>query len=196
MKWNNYKEGNGLRKKVRDHKIAGIVIAVCMVVLGILILIEPVAMSVGLAYLITIGLLAFGIFSIVAYIRTPADFRNGWTLANGIVYCLLAVLILEEALGSSIGAVSMMSTFAFMIGFFALIGGIMQITSCSTLRGADTGFGWMLASGIMNLILGVLIILSPIAGWFTIQYVFSIYLIVGGVALFAEACSGRFGYRP
>ncbi len=59
------------RKMTGGNKTAGIVIAICMVVLGILIFAAPLIMGLGIAYLVTIGFIAYGIFEIVAYVRTP-----------------------------------------------------------------------------------------------------------------------------
>ena len=112
------------RKMTGGNKTAGIVIAICMVVLGILIFAAPLIMGLGIAYLVTIGFIAYGIFEIVAYVRTPADYRNGWTIANGIIFTLLGIMILAEALGGQYGKINMISTFSFIIGFFALFGGI------------------------------------------------------------------------
>ncbi|MEA4853105.1 MAG: DUF308 domain-containing protein [Christensenella sp.] len=184
---------NNVAKKMSGgNKTAGIVIAICMVVLGILIFVAPIIMGLGFAYIVTIGFIVYGVFQIIAYVRTPSDYRNGWTLANGIIFTLLGILILVEALGSKFGQYNMISTFAFIIGFFALFSGITQISSYGAFKkSGEPGTGWILASGIINLILGILIICAPVTGWFTIEWVFAIYLIVGGVALFAEACSGK-----
>lgn len=184
------------KKMTGGNKTAGIIIAVCMVIVGILIFVAPLIVGLGIGYLVTIGFIVFGIFQIIAYTRTPAEYRNGWTLANGIIFTLLGVLILAQALGGPMGQLNMLSTFSFIIGFFALFGGITQISSYGAFKKAgEPGAGWILASGIINLILGVLIICAPIAGWFTMEWIFAIYLIVGGIALFAEACSGKLGYK-
>ena len=109
---------NNVAKKMSGgNKTAGIVIAICMVVLGILIFVAPIIMGLGFAYIVTIGFIVYGVFQIIAYVRTPSDYRNGWTLANGIIFTLLGILILVEALGSKFGQYNMISTFAFIIGF-------------------------------------------------------------------------------
>ena len=187
---------NIARQATGGNKTAGAVIAICMDAIGILIFAAPYAMGIGIGYFVTAGFIVYGIFEIIAYVRTPADYRNGWTLANGIIFTLIGVLILVEALGSPIGKLNMLSTFSFIIGFFALFGGITQVSSYGAFKSAgEPGAGWVLASGIINLILGILIICAPITGWFTIQWIFAIYLIIGGVALFAEALSGKLACR-
>lgn len=104
---------------------------------------------------------------------------------------MLGVLILIDSFGIT-GKVAMIETFAFIIGFFALFGGITQISSYGVFKkSGEPGSGWILASGIINLILGILIIIAPFAGVLTINIIFGIYLVIGGIALFAEACSGK-----
>ena len=188
---------NGIARKMSGgNKTAGIVIAICMVVIGVLILLAPYTMGIGIGYFVTAGFIVYGIFEIIAYVRIHPDLRNGWTLANGIIFTLIGLLILIEALGSHIGKLNMLSTFSFIIGFFALFGGITQISSYGAFkRAGEPGTGWILASGIINLILGILIICAPITGFFTLEWIFAFYLIVGGVALFAEACSGKLACR-
>ncbi len=187
---------NVAKKMTGGHKTAGIIIAICMVVIGILIFSAPLILGLGLGYLVTIGFIVYGIFQIIAYVRTPAEYRNGWTIANGIIFTLLGILILAQALGTPFGNLNMLSTFSFIIGFFALFGGITQISSYGAFKkSGEPGSGWILASGIINLLLGILIICAPIAGWFTIEWIFAIYLIVGGIALFAEACSGKLAHK-
>ncbi|BDF57353.1 hypothetical protein CE91St36_01700 [Christensenellaceae bacterium] len=184
---------NNMAKKISGgNKTAGIIIAICMIVIGVLIFMAPLITGLGIAYLITVGFIVYGIFQIIAYARTSSDYRNGWTLANGIIFALLGILILVQALGTQLGALNMLSVFSFFIGFFALFGGITQISSYGAFKKAgEPGAGWILASGIINLVLGILIVCAPIAGWFTMEWIFAIYLIVGGIALFAEACSGK-----
>lgn len=181
---------------IKGNKAGGIIVSICMIILGILIFLAPVITGLGIAYVITVGFIVFGFYSVIAYIRTPRDYKNGWTLANGIIYILLGVLILAEALGGKIGQVEMLSTFAFLIGFFALFGGITQISSYGIYKNSGAkGAGLLLLSGIINIILGIIVICSPLAGWFAVEWVFGIYLIVGGIALFAEACSGKLAFR-
>ncbi|MEG2361789.1 MAG: DUF308 domain-containing protein [Christensenella sp.] len=184
---------NSLAKKATGgNKTAGIIIAVCMMVIGILIFVNPLIWGLGIAYFVTVGFIIYGIYEIIAFARTPADIRNGWTIANGIIFTLLGIMVLVEALVGQLGQINMLSTFSFIIGFFALFDGITQVSSYGVFKkSGEPGAGWVLASGILNILLGIFIICAPIVGWFTIEWIFAIYLIIGGIALFAQACSGK-----
>lgn len=174
----------------RGNKIGGIIVSICMIVLGILFLSWPLRTDYVVMVIATIGFIIYGVWQIVVYIRTPHDYKNGWTLANGIIYTILGFLILWESPGD------MFLTFAFILGFLALFGGITQCSTYGVIRQAgEPGAGWILASGIINIILSIFLLLTPFVSMWAVTYVLGIYLIVGGIALFAEACSGHMGIR-
>ncbi|MBD5559307.1 MAG: hypothetical protein HDQ87_02950 [Clostridia bacterium] len=182
---------NDMAKQIAaGHKRVGIIVAICMVVLGILFTIWPLSVSAIGAWLATIAFIVYGVYQIMVYIRTPHDYKNGWMLANGIIYIILGILLLME------GAAARLETFAFVLGFMAMYSGIMQCASFGALRRADApGAGWVLVSGILNIILSLFLLMTPFAAVWAMAYVIGIYLIVGGVALFAEACSGHYGMK-
>ena len=119
------------------NKKTGIIISIIMVALGLFAFIDPFSLGVGLAYVVTIGLGIYGVSNIVTYFKTEPDSRNGWTLANGIILTVLAVLMLWTALGKDYGSIQMLSTLSFAIGFFTLIAGIDQIQAFNVLRKAE-----------------------------------------------------------
>ena len=179
------------------NKTTGIIFSLIMMILGMFAFLNPFALGTSLSYIITIGLGIYGVTSIVAYFRVTPKERNGWTLANGIILSALAVLMLWTALGNAYGSVQMITTLAFAIGFLALLGGIDQIRSFILLRKyAVPGAGWMLAGGILNLLLTAVILINPLFGWFGISVIWGIYLTVSGLVLFAESCSGMRGMYP
>lgn len=179
------------------NRTTGIIVSVILMILGLLTFLNPFSLGVGLSYIITIGLGVYGVSGIVTYFRVPREHRNGWTLANGIIISVLAVLMLWTALGNSYGTIQMVSTLAFAIGFMSLLGGIDQIKAFSMLRRYSVpGAGWMLTSGILNLILTAIILINPVLGWFGITMIWGIYLTMSGLVLFAESCSGTRGVAP
>lgn len=182
---------NDMAKQIaKGNKTVGIIVAICMVVLGIVFAIWPLIAGSVVMFIATIGFVVYGVYQIVVYVRTPHDYKNGWTLANGIIDIVLGFLLLAE------GAAARLETFAFLLGFLAMYAGIMQCAAYGALRRADeAGAGWMLVSGILNIILSIFLLITPFAAIWALSYVLGIYLIVGGVALFAEACSGHYGMK-
>ena len=68
----------------------------------------------------------------------------------------------------------------------------MEFFSYSRFKQLDTkDTAWLMMSGILNLIIGVLMVILPFTGLIPVALVLGIYLIVAGIALFAEAISGK-----
>lgn len=159
-----------------------------MIVLGVFFLIWPMLTGyVGMIF-VTVGFVVYGVTQIVVYCRTPKDLRHGWNLAFGILYVLIGIMLLMES------PASLYLTYAFVIGFFAMYLGITQCFAYGQYKSANVpGAGWMLASGIINIILSFCMIMTPLVAAWALEYILGFYLVFGGIALFAEACSGKYG---
>lgn len=178
------------KKMTRGNKVAGIIVAICMVVLGVLYIAWPIRTDIFVMYIATVGFVIYGVFQVIAYAKTESGLRNGWTLASGIIFTVLGFLLLFG------GPLDMAYTFVFLMAFLALFGGITQISSYAALKkNGQPGAGWVLASGIINLVLGIFFMIAPFATAWAIAFVIGIYLIVGGIALFAESASGNMGRK-
>lgn len=176
------------------EKKAGIIVSAIMIAFGILAAFAAVPLGIGLGFLLTASLGIYGISQLRAYIQVRSGHRNGWTLASGILYLLFSLLMLWNALGNTYGPFQLLSVLAFTIGFLSMINGIDQITAFLVLKKRQiSGAGWILAGGILNFILSILMIANPVLGWFSLSVVWGIYLIVSGIALLAESLSGRRG---
>ncbi|PKM59865.1 MAG: hypothetical protein CVU99_11045 [Firmicutes bacterium HGW-Firmicutes-4] len=89
-------------------------------------------------------------------------------------------------------ALSRAETFGFMLAFMTLFTGINQITASSVLKkqgGSRTG--WLLTAGIINTLLGFFFLFNPYVMLFAFSIIAGIYLIVGGIALFAATMSSH-----
>ncbi len=181
------------RKATKGSKVAGIIIAILMVVLGILFWARPLGTVIAVQWFAALGFAIYGVFLIVMFFRTASEERNGWTLANGIIFALVGILLtVPSGYGALADVESRMFVFAFLLGFMALSSGITMCTSYGVFKkSGEPGAGWILASGIINLILGFFIIVSPFAFTWVLAFLLGIYLVIGGIALFAEACSGK-----
>lgn len=181
---------NELRSIFPSLKRAGSVAAVLMAALGALAVFAPVFTGLGIAYLITGGFIAYGIYKIRLYFKLPKPYRSGFILADGALSAGLGGMILFDALTSPAGRASMLAVIATAAAFFALFGGILQITAYFAMRKQPiNGNGWLLVSGILRIVLAVLVIGNPLLGWFTFQWSYGIYLMITGIALFIEVRS-------
>jgi uncharacterized membrane protein HdeD (DUF308 family) len=173
-------------KVLNGNRIFGVIVAVLMVLFGLLFVGNPLGMAYLTELFVTCGLVVYGLFRIVAYARTPADRRAGWTLANGIISLILGVIVITAP------PVVVIEAFAFILGFFAISSGINLIVMSGHVK-RDTGESpvWIVVSGAVNLIMGIFLVISPFALTAALEFVFGIYLIVGGIALAMESFGRR-----
>ena len=172
-----------------NHK-TGIVASIVLAVLGLLTFFTPISVGVGMAYLLTAGLMVYGISQTVAFFRAPKEARSGWSLVNGIMLLLFSGFTLWSGLSGVYGTLQMIASLSYVAGFLTIAAGISQISTFFALQRAS-GSGWIMASGILNLLLSLVILANPVVSWFTLTSVWGIYLTVSGITLFAESLSGR-----
>jgi uncharacterized membrane protein HdeD (DUF308 family) len=166
------------------NRVLGVIIGIIMIIFGILFIVRPLQVAMILDIIATLGFLLYGIYQIVCYVRSPAQLRSGWQLAFGIVWILMAILILAS------GGAGIIVTFAFLLGFLAVLSGFMQVSLYSAIRG-QSGAGLILASAIINILLGVAMLILPFFAAAVVAIAQGIYLIVAGLALILEALSGH-----
>lgn len=172
------------------NRKTGIVASIVLAVLGLLTFFTPISVGVGMAYLLTAGLMVYGISQTVAFFRAPKEARSGWSLVNGIMLLLFSGFTLWSGLSGVYGTLQMIASLSYVAGFLTIAAGISQISTFFALQRAS-GSGWIMASGILNLLLSLVILANPVGSWFTLTSVWGIYLTVSGIALFAESLSGR-----
>ena len=172
------------------NRKTGIVASIVLAVLGLLTFFTPISVGVGMAYLLTAGLMVYGISQTVAFFRAPKKARSGWSLVNGIMLLLFSGFTLWSGLSGVYGTLQMIASLSYVAGFLTIAAGISQISTFFALQRAS-GSGWIMASGILNLLLSLVILANPVVSWFTLTSVWGIYLTVSGIALFAESLSGR-----
>lgn len=172
------------------NRKTGIVASIVLAVLGLLTFFTPISVGMGMAYLLTAGLMVYGISQTVAFFRAPKEARSGWSLVNGIMLLLFSGFTLWSGLSGVYGTLQMIASLSYVAGFLTIAAGISQISTFFALQRAS-GSGWIMASGILNLLLSLVILANPVASWFTLASVWGIYLTVSGIALFAESLSGH-----
>lgn len=172
------------------NRKTGIVASIVLAVLGLLTFFTPISVGMGMAYLLTAGLMVYGISQTVAFIRAPKEARSGWSLVNGIMLLLFSGFTLWSGLSGVYGTLQMIASLSYVAGFLTIAAGISQISTFFALQRAS-GSGWIMASGILNLLLSLVILANPVVSWFTLASVWGIYLTVSGIALFAESLSGH-----
>ena len=98
---------------------------------------------------------------------------SGWQLVWGVLLIVSGVLAI---LMPGIAALATALIFAWLLIF----GGAFEIVHAVQTRTKD-GFGWKLASGVLTLVLGIAILVVPVAGVASLALMVGAFLLAGGV---------------
>lgn len=130
----------------------GILIAlgILMILLGLAALLNPLLVSIAVARILSWIFLFAGIVRTVYAIQAWRQ-RGFWLkLIVGILYLVVAILLLSNMLGATL-------TLTLALGWVIVAQGILEIITAFKVR-PEPNWGWMLFSGVMALILGILIL--------------------------------------
>ena len=160
--------------------------------------------------LIIIGLLAFvsplvwvtfvGIYMLIDGVTIPSSLMSGfsdqpagqsrWPLVIlGVLGLLAGLLILWNP---ALGAITLTT----IIAAWAIVGGILTIISALRLREEIDNEWWLVLSGILAIVFGVLVFTNVLAGILTIAWTFGVFAVVVGILSIVLALRVRdFGTR-
>lgn len=139
-----------------------------------------------------IALLAF-IYVFAAYALIDGSIAVVWAIQERDVAPHWVALLIEGLVGIVIGILAFAwpaetaLVLLFLIAFWAIITGIMEIITAFVVRG---GFGheWLLGiAGLVSIAFGLILFFSPLAGLLALLWVVGIYAIIFGVLFIVRA---------
>lgn len=174
----------------RRNRPFGIVVSILLIALGALLLFLPQTL-LWLEFLACAGLAVYGVCQIVQFIAAPTGHRDGWKLAMGILNIIIGIFLIVAWKDSRAATAALFNgMLAFMLGMLSLMSGISKCSLYGSLKKAGNArASWMLISGILSILLAIFFFIFPFTMIFTFNIIIAVYLLVGGVALFAESCS-------
>jgi uncharacterized membrane protein HdeD (DUF308 family) len=153
---------------------------IAAVVFGVLAILWP-----GITFLAFVAMFAaYALIDGVLHLTSAFRAQRGqprWLLAlQGILGIAVAVLTF---MWPGITALALL----FLIGAWAIVGGVMRIALAIQLRKVIAG-EWLLGlSGVMSIIFGVLVYLVPVAGVVGVAFIVGFYAITLGVVMMSLA---------
>ena len=127
-----------------------IALAVLTIVLGIVSIAYPFFATVASTFAVGWVFILAGITQIVYAFQSKGAGQIVGKLILGLLYLLAGIFVLVNPL---VGSLSL----TLAIGATIFVQGIMQTSMAFQLRRSSPNWGWMLASGIAGIILGILI---------------------------------------
>ena len=152
------------------------------IVLGFMLLTEPAATMVALTTFFGFYWLITGVLALV-HVFVGRDTHRIWSLLSGILGILAGLLVLRHPLAA---ALTIPAILVLILGAQGFVMGVFEIIAA--FRGAGLG---SFILGVINLIIGVLLLSSPVYAALAVPLVFGVLLLVEGVGLIVWAFSAR-----
>ncbi|GHB13840.1 HdeD family acid-resistance protein [Salinicola rhizosphaerae] len=129
---------------------------VIAIVFGLIAVFKPLVAIAALTWIMGIMALAEGITTLV----TAATYRGagkGWLIFYGAFSVLFGLVAIFDPL-------SMASALLILVGIWLVIAGIYRLMLGLKIRRSAPGEGWTVLSGVLALLLGILLVASPLSG--------------------------------
>ncbi len=157
-----------------------------MVILGALAIAAPVVATITVDIFIGWLFLISGIVGLVAMFSAKHIPAFLWSLITAALSVAVGVMLIWKPVAGALSITIVLTAFFIAEGVFQLVASIAY-------RDVISGsWGWMLASGIADLVLAAVIILGwPMTAVWTLGLLVGINLITSGLAVVMAALAGR-----
>jgi uncharacterized membrane protein HdeD (DUF308 family) len=150
---------------------------ILLVIFGILSFMNPGITLATLVLWFAIFMMIDGVFSIFGVVSNWKTEEDKWLLlAEGALGLVLGLLVYRSP-------DTFLSFIAFVISFWAIFSGISRIAMAIQLRKEIEGEGWLILSGVLSVIFGILVFAQPGIGIATLMWIIAIFAILVGVLL-------------
>ena len=171
---------------MHEHWVLFLIEGIVLLILGAIAVVVPPIATLAVTFLFGWLILISGVVGLVTtfWMRHAPGFW--WSLLSAVLGIVVGVMLLASPV---IGALSL--TFV-LISFFLIEGAVTIMFALDHRRELSGQWGWMLFSGIIDLVLAAMILagLPSTAAW-AIGLLVGINMIFGGAALIAMALHAR-----
>jgi uncharacterized membrane protein HdeD (DUF308 family) len=171
------------RKTVRRGSLLYLIQGILLVIAGILALVYPLIMNVALAVFLGWMLLLSGIVQAVTLVgggKTPDFWLQLISAALSVIVGFLFLRNPAVAVG----------TLVMLMSVFFMIEGISKTVFSLTIR-PFPNWGWVLASGILGILIAVWLLANPAMSLLLLGFLIGVQLIVEGIAIATMAWMAR-----
>ena len=169
-----------IKKEVSKNWWILLVQGIAAILLGVLLLMNPPATLVAIAWVLGIFWLIGGVMDIIGAFTGKNGNRHWyWQLLGGAFSIIAGLLLIIYPM---IGAAVLPAFMTLLIGVGAILGGIFNIIGAIMMRKEINGEFWMIVWGLILLLLGLWAVLNLGAATLLYIGVMAIMIIVGGIA--------------
>jgi uncharacterized membrane protein HdeD (DUF308 family) len=173
-------------QSIGEHWKFYLIEGIILVILGLIAIIVPPLATLAVAILIGWLFLISGVAGLIMTFMTRGSPGFWWSLLSGVLGIAAGLVLLIWPVS---GAISL--TFL-LIAFFTIEGVLTIMFALEHKRELAGRWGWMLASGVVDLVLAVMILagLPSSAAW-AIGLLVGINMLFGGTSMIAMALHAR-----
>jgi uncharacterized membrane protein HdeD (DUF308 family) len=177
-----------VRQTVREHWVLFLIEGIVLVVLGILAIVLPPIASLAVAIFVGWLFLISGIVGLVTTFMARGAPGFWWSLLSAVLAIAAGIVLLVWPVGG------VLSLTLLLVVFFVVEGVLTIMYALEHKKELSGRWGWMLASGIIDLVLAAIIFagLPGTAAW-AIGLLVGINMLFGGTALIVMALHARSG---
>ena len=165
-------QAHEMMKDVADHWGLVVVLGVLSVILGLLAIAYPGATIVTVSIFFAAWLFVSGIFYLISSFTRDGD--TGSRVLSAILG-VLSIIVGWALLRTPFQSVEV---FIFVIGIFFLIQGVMTFIGAFARK---AGRNWGIASGLLGIIAGLIVLTYPISSAVTLALIAGIWLVILGI---------------
>jgi uncharacterized membrane protein HdeD (DUF308 family) len=171
---------------LREHWVLYLVEGIILLILGLAAIMLPPIATIAIEIVVGWVLLVSGLVGLISSLRMRSAPGFWWSLLSAALGIVAGIILLEWPLS---GVLSL--TFV-LIAFFLIEGAASIMYALEHRRERSVRWGWLLASGIVDLLLaGIVFVGLPGTAAWIIGLLVGINMVFGGVALIAMALHAR-----
>jgi uncharacterized membrane protein HdeD (DUF308 family) len=177
---------SAIAQSIREHWVLFLIEGIVLVVLGILAIIVPPLATITFTLFLGWLFLISGIMGLITTFWARHSPGFWWSLLSAVLAIAAGIVLLVEPLRGAV-------TLTLLLIVFFIIEGVLTIMYAFEHKKDLSGrWGWMLVSGIIDLILAAIILigLPGTAAW-ALGLLVGINMLFGGSALIAMALHAR-----
>lgn len=148
-----------------------IALGVVTAISGVLILAWPGGTLLAVAVLLGVQLIIGGVLRAVTAFTFDAD-----SVAARILFLLLGVLLVIAGILCLRAPLQTIAILVLLFGISSIVSGALEL-----FHGITGGGGWAIASGVVSILVGIIVLSYPVASVATMIWLFGIALVVIGL---------------
>ncbi|MGT2866364.1 HdeD family acid-resistance protein [Streptococcus fryi] len=167
---------------MRSEKLLALLSGLLYSISAIYLMVNPAANLLGMSWLLAFSVLLGGVSEIVFYFKLPKFIRDGWKLLSGVMTLVFGVFLLSG------GFVALPVVLPTLIGIWLLMFNVTRLVRAFQIRRILLRLSnYLLVTGILGLLLGILLVNNPIFGSLYVAYLIALSFLYQGITLILDA---------